>query len=73
MERTNEMVEKTLVPGLDELKKKLKLTFEKLNVDEETIKKLKKIGKRDAHDEFDEAIAMLDSAVSQFNKNFKRI
>lgn len=64
MEGMKQMNERKLSSALDELKKKLTLTLDKVNQDQMTLKEFGKREKRNAYAELEESLASLDSAVN---------
>lgn len=64
MEKLNNDLENKFVGIIDELKNKLSLAMKKVNTDEIFLKELKKKEKRSTHIEFEQTLALLDSAVS---------
>lgn len=65
MEEIRQTLEEKFANILYEIKEKTSLAMKKVNADEVTLKALKKKEKRDTYfHEFEEALALLDSAVS---------
>lgn len=63
----DEATEKRMRAVLSELYERLNKTVEKLGIDEQTLIELSASRKRDAHREFEQHIALLDSAVYYYN------
>lgn len=64
MEDIKQTLDDTFVNILNEIKEKTSLAMKKVSADEATLRAFKKKEKRNTYHEFEEALALLDSAVS---------